>query len=48
MEVNFVIFHLCCGRGKGEGLVTFLKTFFSLLKGPGKGAAGSRIFFFFF
>jgi hypothetical protein len=33
MEVNFFLFHLTCGRGKGRALVFFLKTFLSLLSG---------------
>jgi hypothetical protein len=48
LEVNFVLFHLTCRMGKGRGLVFFLKNFFSLLKGLGKGARASKIFFFFF
>ncbi len=36
-KVRFFLFHLTCGRGKGGGLVFFLKSFFSLLKGLGKG-----------
>ncbi len=29
----FFLFHLTCGRGRGRGLIFFLKTFFSLLNG---------------
>jgi hypothetical protein len=37
VEVSFFLFHLTCGRGKGGGLIIFLKTFFSLLRGLVKG-----------
>jgi len=47
VEVNFLFFHLTYGRGMERGVKKKNLTFFSLLKGLGKGG-GVKVFFFSF